>query len=281
MARVTRSPDSRQNPNLRAEPAGKAEGNRKWLARLESPDGVKPDENGIILLGGSSLADFRLRVAQSQLRHDMMPSYWSHCGILLEGGTMVTVPLDLRPREQTRRREIDDVSLMPSCNGVRVCRLEEFDDPRWYPNIAVIRFAKTHKHVHDQIARVRLDRGIIDLPGLILPWLGFIWGVTDAANPLARGLGIPSAAFVETVFAMDGLELTPGLSSASSCPEAVWQSAKWWTGFYEKISAATESEHTMPMPPDGFYAVRQPAAAVYDPEDRQPKPPASKPPKGA
>ena len=61
----------------------------------------------------------------------------------------------------------------------------------------------------------------------MLPWLAFLWGVSGSTNPLLSGTGLPSSAFVETVFAMAGFELTPGLSSASSCPEAIWQSAKW------------------------------------------------------
>ena len=45
------------------------EGNRKWLGRLG-------DEDGVILIGGTTLADFGVRVAQSALRDDMLPSYW-------------------------------------------------------------------------------------------------------------------------------------------------------------------------------------------------------------
>src|SRR5262249_33925115 len=155
----------------------------------------------------------------SAARSDMLPSFWSLCGILLEGGRVATVPLDLRSREQTRRRDNDDVSTIPRCNAVRMCLLEEYDDPRRYPNIAVIRFAKTHDDVHQHIERVRSDRGIIDLGAMLLPWFAFVWGTSTSSNPLTNGVGLPSAAFVETVFAMAGLELTPGLSSASSCPE--------------------------------------------------------------
>jgi hypothetical protein len=67
------------------------------------------------------------------------------------------------------------------------------------------------------------------------------WGTKGSSNPLLEGKGVPSSAFVETVFAMAGFELTPGLSSASSCPEAMWQSAKWWTDFYEKTATGSSS----------------------------------------
>jgi hypothetical protein len=86
---------------------------------------------------------------------------------------------------------------------------------------------------------------------------------------------------------MAGFELTPGLSSASSCPEAIWQSAKWWTYYYESaakereraIDRLTEAEGgaevasagtaerlaaALPMIPTGFFIVRQRAASVVE-----------------
>ena len=262
MPLVSRSSHAIVNPALAEKTASKAEGNRKWLAELGAPDGVKLDENGILLVGGNSLADFRVRVAQSTARSDMLPSFWSLCGILLADGKVVTVPLDLRSREPSRRRDNDDVSMIPKCNAVRFCSLDEFDDPRRYPNIAVIRFAKAHDDVHQHIDRIKKDRSIIDLAAMLLPWLGFAWGTNASTNPLAGGVGVPSAAFVETVFALAGFELTPGLSSASSCPEAIWQSAKWWAKFYEDTSAGIESGKAVPMVPSGYYAIRQHAAAI-------------------
>jgi hypothetical protein len=259
MALSRRSGSAEPNPDLREEPAQQGEGNRKWLARLGNEDGV-------ILIGGTSLADFRLRVAQSSLRSDMLPSYWSLCGILLKGEIFASVPLGPG----------SDISAIPKCNAVRTCPLEEYDDPQLYPNVAVIRFAKIHKTVHEDIRHLREDRTILDFPPLMLPWLGFVWGTGGAPNPLINGIGIPSAAFVETVFAMAGFELTPGLSSASSCPEAIWQSAKWWADFYKGATETTQvkgksaksraSEEkdakAAAMVPTGFYILRQRAAAV-------------------
>ncbi|HSK40597.1 MAG TPA: hypothetical protein VK943_12595 [Arenibaculum sp.] len=225
-------------------PARSGETNRKWFERVGAKD-------GILLLGGSSLADFRVRVAQSQLRGDMLPSFWSLCGILVEGELFASVPLDT-----------GDVSAVPATNGVRICRLSDYDDPGLFPNIAVVEFAGKHDTAHADINRVSGQRGIIDLPSLMLPWLGFVWGATGAANPLLNANGLPSAAFVETVFAMSGFELTPGLSSACSCPEAIWQSAKWWTPFFEDAVRDTGLDHAVPIVPQGWFAIRQPSAAV-------------------
>lgn len=239
------------------QPAAENEGNRAWLQRLGAPGGVKLDENGIILLGGSSLASFRIRVAQSSMRRDLFPSYWSHCGILLGDGRFATVPLSPG----------NDVSAVPGRNGVEQAKLDDFDDPKRYPNVAVVRFARRHDDVRKHIKRLQDDRSVIDLPAMMLRWLGFVWGVQGAVNPLTEGVGLPSAAFVETVFAMVGCELTPGLSSRSSCPEAIWQAAKWWQDFYEKTltdAVPQDSPKYEGMPPEGFFVIRQPAAAILE-----------------
>lgn len=247
MISMKKSPSEKPNPKLREEEPQKDEGNKKWLARHRATEGV-------ILLGGASIADFRIRVAQSELRHDMSPSHWSLCGILLPGGKFTSVPLNLR-------KGISDI---PEFNGVRTCRIEEHDDPKRFPNIAVVRFAKEHKNVRRDIKRVEMDRSILDIPTLIVPWLSFIWGTTESVNPLSKGLGLPSAAFVETVFAMAGFELTPGLSSASSCPEAIWQSAKWWNNYYEQTSKTPASSDAVPMAPEGVFTLRQKFAAPVE-----------------
>ncbi|MGF7212777.1 hypothetical protein GGE65_007412 [Skermanella aerolata] len=280
MASIKRSPTNESNPELREEKPELELTNTEWLDRHNNKD-------GILLLGGTSVDHFRVRVAQSSLRRDMLPSFWSLCGILInDGESVVSAPFDL-----------SDVSAVPSCNGIQECPIEKYKDPRRYPNIALIRFAETHKNVHRDIARVQGDRSIIDLPALMLPWLGFIWGASGSANPLQNGTGVPSAAFVETVFAMAGFELTPGLSSASSCPEAIWQSAKWWASYYKAavsdakahsgdnmalaanaqegasedhegtIKGGNEIEKSPALPtiPAGSFMIRQKNAAVLDP----------------
>jgi len=269
MAVMRRSQAREPNTALREEKPEAGEGNRSWLKR-------KGDADGLILLGGTSVADFRIRFAQSQLRGDLTPALWSRCGILLADGVFATVPLD-----------VSDVSAVPSTNGVAYCPLNDVDDPKRFPNVAVIRFARTHDNAIRDIERVMGDRSLIDLPALMLPWLGYVWAATGATNPLSSGIGLPAAAFVETVFAMAGFELTPGLSSAASCPEAIWQSAKWWADYYESatkdreqaISRVAEAESAagvtsaataerldaaVPMIPTGFSIVRQRAASVVE-----------------
>src|SRR3954470_15609362 len=99
------------------------ETNTAWLerARLRS---------GILLLGGCSVMHFRLRVAQSHVRADLLPSYWSLAGILDGPDAFYAVPLELR----------DDGGDVPVQNGVQYCQLGDYDSPSRFPNIAVLSF---------------------------------------------------------------------------------------------------------------------------------------------
>src|SRR5215468_965840 len=86
------SPDSANNQKLKRQQAKKNETNREWLGRILKLG--KFDNSGLLLVGGNSVADFRIRVAQSHLRHDLTPSYWSIVGILIDGEKFYSVPLD-------------------------------------------------------------------------------------------------------------------------------------------------------------------------------------------
>src|SRR6478735_5892476 len=96
----------------------RGEANAAWLARA----GI---EQGVVLLGGATLADVRVRFAQSLVRHDLTPSSWSSAALLL-GGRLLTVPLEAG----------DDVSSVPAANGIRSLPLSAVNDPDRYPNVA-------------------------------------------------------------------------------------------------------------------------------------------------
>ena len=90
------------------------------------------------------------------------------------------------------------------------------------------------------------QRAVLDAIDLIVQWLAYVWGVARSANPLLDGLGIPSAAMLEIVIGASGFDLTPGLESRSSCPEAIWQAARWWHEYYtgQKKSGLTGAYYT-------------------------------------
>lgn len=211
------------------------EAEARKLAGNQSVDGT------LLLIGGCDLTHFRLRVAQSHVRADMAPSFWSHVGILCEDASglgLYEVALDPPTGFQQ----------MPKTNGVQRVSVSRYEDPTRFPNVALLRFpiprlgaeqaqqAATPPRRKSQIAqgidRVCSERGVLDIPALILPWLGFVWGAGMPTNPLVAGTGIPGAVFAEAAFAAVGVELTPGLSTRSSCPEAMWQAARWWYPYY-------------------------------------------------
>ena len=265
MLPTRRSATSKYNWDFRrVEPPDPTMSNVEFLRRARKADFPKRGDDwlpagtdgDVVVLGGSALADFRLRVAQSHLRHDLTPSHWSLVGIL-DGRELLTAPL----------APLDPPSLVPSTNGIKRLPLRDFESPRLWPNIGVIHFPAVSREGGrtDVIANAKdlqEQRAVVDLPGLVLSWLAFVWGSGGASNPLLGGVGMPSAAFVETVFGMADVELTPGLASASSCPEAIYQAAKWWRDFYTEVSTSVEGEHGFPY---GFFMVREPNATFIEP----------------
>jgi hypothetical protein len=237
------------NTRLTEMPARTGEGNGSWLHRTGAPE-------GIVLFGGTSPSDLRLRGAQAPLRNDVTPSHWSLAGILVGPAAFLSVPLDLA----------GDVSTIPASNGIRECAIADYDDPGRYPNVAHLSFAAEGAAIRDAAIEVRRQRSLLDVPALIVAWLAHVWGVDDC-NPLAAGHGMPSAAFVEAAHSAANIELTPGLASASSCPEAIWQTAKWWGEYYvdtARLAAAAGPRspgHAIAAVPSGRYLIRRGVAS--------------------
>lgn len=253
---------SRKNSTI--EPTSGADSNAAWLASL-SDEIVQP--GAVLLLGGADVLDFHIRVAQSHLRRDLLPSFWSLAGILVSRDAFLTVPLDARL----------DPSRVPAANAIHECPLEAYSDASRYPNIAIVHFAAPSAPILEHARRLAGQRSAVDLPQLVVAWLGFAWGAGAAGNPLLDNRGLPSAALVETAFGIAGIELTPGIASAASCPEAIWQAALWWHEYYEKTANAdapgagprsarrAADERPATIVPFGAYLTRQPAAAVVEP----------------
>jgi hypothetical protein len=228
------------------------------------------DPTGVVLLvGGADILHFRLRVAQSVLRSELTPSTWSHAGLLERSGNDVVVrevPLDPPSGFQD----------MPRCNGIHTVPLSRYDhDPRkgkLFPNVALLRFPIHSGDLPKAIERIRFERGMLDLVSAIPPWLGYTWGTNASTNPLTNGLGLPAAVFIEAAFAALGVDLTPGLATRSSCPEAIWQAARYWHEFFQD-QAQLDAEATRrrtplgAVHPTGIHWVRQPYAAFMGPDE--------------
>jgi hypothetical protein len=254
MLPMRRSETTKPNEFLGEDRPRASVSNTDWLGAISATRGLGV-AGDLVLLGGAALSDFRVRVAQSHVRRDLTPSTWSLTGIATGSGTILSVPLG----------PIVDPSAVAASNAIQERSLDEFADPKLFPNIAVVRFPANPQLVIDGAGRLRSQRSVVDLPSHLLDWLGFTWGAGTSANPLLQGVGVPSAVFVETVFAMASVELTPGLASAASCPEAIWQAAKWWHPFYESAPATTDQPDAQRVP-SGRYVVRQPRATYVDPD---------------
>lgn len=138
-----------------------------------------------------------------------------------------------------------------------------YGNPTFYPNIAILQFTNDHAAINRHVARIGQERNIVDLLAQVVAWLGYCWAVGNTGNPLLQGHGIPSATLLERAHGLAGIDLSPGLPSASSCPEAIWQAARWWYEAYDPVepSASLKSQPAA-FKPRGAYLIRQPAAAA-------------------
>ena len=207
-------------------PRLEGENNVEWLKR-NLPSG---DVTHIVLSGARDSTGFRLRIAQSHLRHDLAPSHWSHAFLLGK----VAKNAAATPIYEISLEPGAGFGFPPPTNGVQRARLERYRDVTSYPNVAVLGVPIAQSEIMKALERFQTQRAVLDAVGLILRWLAFTWGVSSTGNPLLEGLGMPSAAMLEVVFGAAGFDLTPGLESRSSCPEAIWQAAKWWHEYYER-----------------------------------------------
>jgi len=200
--------------------------NVAWIR--ENLKGSK-DRTALVMVGGKSPTSFRLRLAQSHVRSDLMPSYWSHVMMLAEPqedfGTTEIVEISLEPRE--------GFGFPVPENGIQHGKLRQYARRSDYPNVAVLSVPVKPADVTAALDKFMKQRAVLDAVDLIVHWLAYIWGVARSANPLLDGQGIPSSAMLEIVIGACGFDLTPGLESRSSCPEAIWQAARWWHEYYQ------------------------------------------------
>jgi len=232
MLDTIRSGSSSWNPHFQEQPRG-GRGNLDWFAEAlgKRPDG----KSTIVLVGGKSTTDLRLRTAQSEAREDLLPSDWSHTFALVDDATdknarLVEVPLD----------ETSTLGFPPKNNALVEGMLGQYADETLHPNLAVLFLPIGLDEFVKSIERFKGLRSQMDAVELKARWLPYIWAVGAGTNPLHEGFGLPSAALVEAIAAANDFELTPGLASRSSCPEAIWQAARWWHEFHQQVGDAPD-----------------------------------------
>jgi hypothetical protein len=262
MVRQVLSSSSGRNPALIELARNDGETNTQWGARAvaQMKTGASDRWTYVVLLGGSDTMSFRLRVAQSHLRRDMLPSYWSNSILvqLTEGSVAharaVYVPLN----------QPGGIEFATRNNGVVSQPLTDFDDPVRHPNIAVIALPVPQADVLKAVTTFSRSRSTLDALEHVLRWLAFAWGSARTPNPLHENYGLPSACMLETVFAATKFDLTPGLEARASCPEAIWVSARHWQGYFKQFSGRVPvgrycTPHTYPIIEPGEAPPSKPA----------------------
>ncbi len=265
--RVLRSSADKRNPDVHERERSPDEDNLAWITRVVEEGLVDTGSRWslLVLVGGDDPVSFRLRVSQSHVRHDLSPSAWSHVAFVSRlAPALADSPvreISLAPAAGFGR-----YGFAPPRNGLQDNRLGVYSKPEDYPNIAILAAPVKAEEIDAELDRLATQRSILDLPQLILRWLGYCWGVGIPASPLTEGYGMPGAAVIEAAFASKDFDLTPGLESRSSCPEAIWQAATWWHEFYARtgertsgMKGAYSAKHD--LVPDERFGGSPPAAA--------------------
>lgn len=215
------STSKKPNPKVTKAPRSEREDNLRWFDRHWGPDDGR---TRLVLLGGTGPIDFRVRAAQALVRHDDTPSHWSH--VALAG-----------PRAKAvRDTKLVEISLAPAggfghpprTNALQRGKLGRYGDAGAFPNVAVFSVSVPWAEVEAAIVRLEKQRPVIDLVELTVSWLAHAWGVGPAGNPLQQQMGVPAAAAAEALLNACGFDLSPGLTSRASSPEAIWQGSRWW-----------------------------------------------------
>lgn len=209
------------NPKVKKAQRGPSEDNLRWFARHWGDDDGR---TRLMLFGGTGPIDFRLRAAQAVARHDFTPSHWSHVALAGKLGRAV---------KETRLLEISlapdgGFGHPPERNALQWGKLARYANPGHFPNVAVFSLSVPWDEVKGAVPALEKQRAAIDLVELTVAWLAHAWGVGAPGNPLKQEVGVPSAAAAEALLNARGFDLSPGLTSKGSSPEAIWQGSRWW-----------------------------------------------------
>lgn len=188
------------------------------------------DWSFIVLAGGKDVASFRIRVAQSHLRGDMLPSFWSECAFFkIEQGDFSTASFFNLPLFQPAT-----ASYAPTRNGLIELPFKQLPTQKDYPNLALLAIPVAQEKIVASLDEYRKSRVSYDAVENILPWLAFVWGAGNAVNPLMQHKGFPSAMMLNQIYAANGFDLAPGVNANLSAPETFWSGVKHWQDYYSK-----------------------------------------------
>jgi hypothetical protein len=230
MIKQTLATQSQLQSDVQSLPRIKREGNLEWLPRAYKSFTLADLSlwSFVILAGGKDVASFRLRVAQSHLRGDMLPSFWSDCALLkVEQGDFSQARFFNLPLFQPAK-----ASYAPTRNGLIELPLKQLPSQQDFPNLALLAIPVPQEKILESLAAYQKARVSYDAVENILPWLAYVWGAGNAANPLMQQIGFPSAMMLNQLFGAQGFDLAPGVNANLSAPESFWSGVKHWQTYY-------------------------------------------------
>jgi hypothetical protein len=196
----------------------------------------------VLLAGGADVRHVRVRLAQSVVRYDERPSAWSHVALLL----------DVDPDEPLRSTGVEvrfdqTRETGPERHYVSFFSLADYADPERFPNLGLVTLRpkkrdktlvtnlssarrKDGKTLVKRVATHALDpspaRATHSFGAWLSAWSAHLFDPSRVQNPLLANVPVPSAGFVDYVFAASGVNLTPAASTPAICPEHLWASVR-------------------------------------------------------
>ncbi|HEU5171560.1 MAG TPA: hypothetical protein VFU46_13520 [Gemmatimonadales bacterium] len=239
------------------------------LGRLAQRDeGIAGD--GLLcigLLGEFGHLGYGLRRAQAAVRLDRQPSYWSHA-------FLVATPLAAAADGYRRARTAPwllEAALVPHPamamvafrSGASPRPASDYLEARFrpflphvVPNLAILAISLTAAEraaVRARAIRPHSDPTRYDLSALRARWLAYLADPVVQPNPLAEGIAVPGAAYVQFAYDAAGVDLAPGAMQRNICPEHVWQFAR---RLYRASEMTLPDGRRAPRRMVGWYCVR-------------------------
>ncbi|NYT63334.1 hypothetical protein H0A66_13520 [Alcaligenaceae bacterium] len=221
------------------------------------------------LIGSCDLPGICLRRAQSVLRLDQRPSYWSHAFIITEAWDGKS-PVGRLPIAEVPFFARNGQFPEPADNAViRSTTLGHYLDRELDPNVALFAVANLdgerlqplgsaeRKILAAAIADPNQDRNRYDFWTELGVWQQYFWSGEQLPNPTRAGQPIPASSLIAMVYEQIGVDLTPAASERNSAPEHFWTSMRWW--LQRDVQALRGVDGAVVA---GCYAIRDQGAAV-------------------
>jgi hypothetical protein len=219
------------------------------------------------MMGEYGMIGYSIRLAQSIIRFDRQPSYWSHV-FLFDSEVPADKDAILSRSKQAPtiwESTIDftgPLHQLHLVNGVSPRYLRDYAKPDFnvlahhcVPNIGVAVFALNEEEVQSMLRRMtepEVDALRYDFSGLIGTWLAYIFNREREENPLGAGNAVFCSAYCQLVYDTLSIDLSMGAHARNTSPENIWQSVKWFSDSFARLG------HPVRL----YYCIRDPYCVV-------------------